>query len=153
MQLQFRVGDGQTISTYWQALCHLNSFALPYVAPWNRSSPDAYDRAFSAHYRSTDPYPSGVQAFIDTDAVGEYYRDLASEGGVLAFMESHFGKDKADKWCQDRRQAHDNEKELLKRFSDITGGRGIEDFAEHCRRAGHVSSLELLEEMREAAVL
>ena len=68
-------------------------------------------------------------------------------------MESHFGKDKADKWCQDRRQVHDNVEELLKRFSDITGGRGIEDFAEHCRRAGHVSSLELLEEMREAAVL
>ena len=142
MQMQFRVGDGKTIRTYWNALSRLDSLCMPFIAPWKGDSPDAYDEVFTKQR-----IPQGLCAYMDMEAIVTFYRDAAVKG-EHAFVESHYGKDQADKWREAHLEMNDVTQALLDIFSIATGGQGIRDFSEHCRTTGNNELLEVLETMR-----
>lgn len=98
--LQFRVGDGETISTDWQALSALEAIFVPWL-PWDgveqptslaSTLPTVQSRA------PADPTPALgrlLRAGVDQSAVKDYFADLM-ELGEEAYIESHFGPGRAD---------------------------------------------------------
>ncbi|OJT10745.1 hypothetical protein TRAPUB_12739 [Trametes pubescens] len=98
-QLQFHVGDDDTISKDWQALDALESIALPW-APWDNSTAPAFTALGLpslqgpplVHFSNA---PGRLLcAPFDHGAVHEYFADLI-EDSEDAFLRSHFGSSSA----------------------------------------------------------
>lgn len=93
-QLQFRVGDDDTIFKDWQALDALESIALPW-APWDDATTPAFT-ALGLPSLQASPlvYFTGMpgrllRAPFDHAAVHAYFADFI-EDGQDAFVRSHF---------------------------------------------------------------
>lgn len=94
-QLQFRIGDDDTISNDWQALHALESISIPWV-PWDNANPDAFTAGFTAlslpGLQGSPPvyFPELLSAPFDHAAVDHYFEDLV-QNGQDAFLCSHVG--------------------------------------------------------------
>ncbi|OJT03812.1 hypothetical protein TRAPUB_5542 [Trametes pubescens] len=95
-QLQFRVGDGDTISKDWEALSALEALFVPWV-PWDGVQEPA-TLAMSLPTVQSSPYADGTSTLgrllrvpFDQRAIKDYYADFV-ERGEHAYLESHFGR-------------------------------------------------------------
>ncbi|KAH9903001.1 hypothetical protein C8Q73DRAFT_661874 [Cubamyces lactineus] len=101
LHLQFRVGNGDTISKDWEAFGCLASFFIPW-APWDGTTPYAslapsLPTAQSAYLATPAQATSSqaVRATFDQRAVRAHYADFI-ERGEDAYLRSHYGDARAD---------------------------------------------------------
>ncbi|OJT07607.1 hypothetical protein TRAPUB_1537 [Trametes pubescens] len=100
LHLQFRVGDGNTISKDWEALGALEAFFLPW-APWDgTSAPAALAGSFPtaqapASDASSTTHGRLLRAPFDQPGVDEYFADFI-EHGEEAYTRSHYGDARAN---------------------------------------------------------
>ncbi|KAL1949447.1 hypothetical protein VTO73DRAFT_8328 [Trametes versicolor] len=100
LHLQFRVGDGNTISKDWEALGALEALLLPWAPSDGTSTPAALAASLPTAQSSTSGESSTVRgrllrAPFDQRGVDEYFADFI-EHGEEAYMRSHFGDARAD---------------------------------------------------------
>lgn len=122
LQLQFRVGDGDTIAKDWQALDAVECIALPW-APWDevvRPAVLARDLPAIESGPPVDLGPTGgrfLRARFDRDTIRHYFADIIDHGED-AFMRSHLGADHADLAHKIKDSRITMGDKLLKRITD-----------------------------------
>lgn len=93
-QLQFRVGDDDTILNDWQALDAIESISIPW-APWDNATPPAFTAlGLPSLHRAPLVQFAGAEgrllcAPFDHTAVHAYFADFI-KNGQDAFVRSHF---------------------------------------------------------------
>lgn len=118
MQLQFRVGDDDTIFKDWVALGALEAFFIPWT-PWDGVSTPA---ALATSLPTVQAPASGAEgsrllrAPFDQRAVRAHYADFI-EHGKEAYLRSHFGDVRADM----SRSSDD----MLAMLGEMLGGAGF----------------------------
>ncbi|OJT10916.1 hypothetical protein TRAPUB_12572, partial [Trametes pubescens] len=88
LQLQFRVGDGDTISKDWEALGALEAFFLPWASSDDTTAPASLPTAQAP--ASGGDGTGLLRAPFDQRGVRAHYADFI-EHGEEAYMRSHFG--------------------------------------------------------------
>lgn len=100
LHLQFRVGDGDTISKDWEALGALEALLLPWAPSDGTSTPAALAASLPTAQSSTSGESSTahgrlLRAPFDQRGVDEYFADFI-EHGEETYMRSHFGDARAN---------------------------------------------------------
>ncbi|RPD60038.1 hypothetical protein L226DRAFT_613017 [Lentinus tigrinus ALCF2SS1-7] len=95
-RVQFRVGDGDTISKDWEALACLETIVIPY-AIWDGTSSPA---TLASSLPQADTQPSSgpgraLHARFDQAVVKTHYAEYV-EHGEEAYIRAHFGDARAD---------------------------------------------------------
>ncbi|KAI0714290.1 hypothetical protein C8T65DRAFT_573559 [Cerioporus squamosus] len=93
--MQFRVGNGASISLDFEALSSLAGFSLAWSTSQQGYHPLLQDRLIAEIVYKCGPANGSLLMMFDHAAICEYYDDYITKGGD-AFVESHYGKDQAD---------------------------------------------------------
>ncbi|KAI0368593.1 hypothetical protein BV20DRAFT_968945, partial [Pilatotrama ljubarskyi] len=95
LHMQFRIGDGDAYKRDWHAFSFLHSIYVAFVPSWPGIPPDAADRALAGEFGNGHPPAAPLGARFDHTVMRAHYDDDV-ERGAGAYMENHFGKERAD---------------------------------------------------------